>query len=103
MTQVEKKTVVGLVRLLILREYPRDIVIKGLRVLKNMKHRGAVGADATTGDGAGIMTQIPHQLFTEIMADKNVNLPEAGIMLWGQFFCPVCLRPDYTAKVLLKI
>ncbi len=67
---------------------PRDIVIKGLRVLKNMKHRGAVGADATTGDGAGIMTQIPHQLFTEIMADKNVNLPEAGDYAVGSIFLP---------------
>lgn len=66
----------------------RDIVIKGLRVLKNMKHRGAVGADATTGDGAGIMTQIPHQLFTEIMADKNVNLPEAGDYAVGSIFLP---------------
>ena len=38
-----------------------DIIEKGLAVLENMAHRGAEGADSKTGDGAGIMVQIPHE------------------------------------------
>ena len=40
-----------------------DIVRRGLEVLANMDHRGATGADAKTGDGAGIQIQVPHDLF----------------------------------------
>ena len=40
----------------------RDIIDKGLSILKNLKHRGAVGADPLTGDGAGILIQTPHKL-----------------------------------------
>ena len=65
-----------------------DIVLKGLTILKNMKHRGAVGADATTGDGAGIMTQIPHMFFSEEMKKINVCLPEQGHYAVGTVFLP---------------
>jgi len=65
-----------------------DIVEKGLTILKNMKHRGAVGADATTGDGAGIMTQIPHRFFSSELAKVNINLPELGDYAVGCIFLP---------------
>ena len=40
-----------------------EIITRGLEVLANMDHRGATGADAKTGDGAGIQIQVPHDLF----------------------------------------
>ena len=43
-------------------EKSHDIVESALKVLENMRHRGAEGADNKTGDGAGIMLQIPHEL-----------------------------------------
>lgn len=46
----------------------REIVEKALAGLVNLTHRGAVGADARTGDGAGIMIQVPHVLFAETLA-----------------------------------
>ncbi|MCO5218143.1 MAG: glutamate synthase large subunit [Thermomicrobiales bacterium] len=45
----------------------RDIVEKALAGLVNLTHRGAVGADARTGDGAGILIQVPHALFIETL------------------------------------
>ena len=53
----------------------RDIVDKGLTALKNLEHRGAVGAETETGDGAGILTQIPH-VFLQSVTD--FDLPDAG-------------------------
>src|SRR5208337_2364635 len=40
-----------------------DILEKGLQILVNLDHRGAVGADPTLGDGCGVLTQIPHRFF----------------------------------------
>ncbi|HEY0529701.1 MAG TPA: hypothetical protein VGD02_12810, partial [Gemmatimonadaceae bacterium] len=44
----------------------RDIVEKSLRLLDNLSHRSAVGADASTGDGAGILLQVPHVFFRRV-------------------------------------
>ena len=52
-----------------------DIVQQGLTVLINLDHRGAVGAEPTTGDGAGILIQIPHRFMQKV---SGVALPEAG-------------------------
>ncbi len=65
-----------------------EIVQKSLTVLKNMKHRGAVGADETTGDGAGIMTQIPHRFLSDELRSLGVILPEAGAYAVGSLFLP---------------
>lgn len=65
-----------------------EIVTKGLTILKNMKHRGAVGSDATTGDGAGIMTQVPHKFFAQELSKNGVLLPEAGDYAVGAVFLP---------------
>ena len=53
----------------------RDIVDMGLTVLKNVEHRGAVGAETETGDGAGILTQVPHAFLQSV---TQFDLPEAG-------------------------
>ncbi len=53
----------------------RDIVDLGLTALKNLEHRGAVGAETETGDGAGILTQIPHEFLQSV---TDFDLPEKG-------------------------
>ena len=55
-----------------------DIVTQGLKILENIDHRGAVGADPLMGDGAGILIQIPDQFYREEMAKQGVTLPPAG-------------------------
>ena len=51
-----------------------DIIKKGLSMLCNLEHRGAVGADPKAGDGSGILIQIPHDFFNNKI--KEFNLPE---------------------------
>ncbi len=53
----------------------RDIVDRGLTALKNLEHRGAVGAETETGDGAGILTQVPHAFLQSV---TDFELPAAG-------------------------
>ncbi|HEY9397969.1 MAG TPA: glutamate synthase large subunit, partial [Burkholderiales bacterium] len=64
------------------------IVEQGLQILKNLTHRGAVGADPLAGDGAGILLQIPDQLFREEMAKQGVSLPPVGEYGVGMVFLP---------------
>ncbi len=65
-------------------EKTHDIVERGLQVLENMVHRGAEGADHKTGDGAGIMTQIPH----EFILLQGIPVPEKGHYGTGLVFFP---------------
>src|SRR5690606_19393396 len=51
------------------------IIQQGLKILENLDHRGAVGADELMGDGAGILIQIPDALYRADMATQGVNLP----------------------------
>ena len=55
-----------------------DIVQQGLTILLNLDHRGAVGAEPNTGDGAGILMQIPHRFMQKVAAAEGVTLPAAG-------------------------
>ena len=64
------------------------IVEQGLTILKNLTHRGAVGADPLAGDGAGILVQIPDQFFREEMALQDVFLPPVGEYGVGMVFLP---------------
>ncbi|MBS1138909.1 MAG: glutamate synthase large subunit [Proteobacteria bacterium] len=64
------------------------IVEQGLLILKNLDHRGAVGADPLQGDGAGILIQIPDQFYREEMAKQGVDLPPAGEYGVGMVFLP---------------
>ncbi|MBB3214635.1 glutamate synthase (NADPH/NADH) large chain [Herbaspirillum sp. Sphag1AN] len=65
-----------------------SIVEQGLLILKNLDHRGAVGADPLMGDGAGILIQIPDQYYREEMAKQGVNLPPPGEYGVGMIFLP---------------
>ena len=65
-----------------------SIVSQALEVLKNLRHRGAVGADPLQGDGAGILIQIPDQLYRDDMMSQGVKLPPAGEYGVGMVFLP---------------
>jgi glutamate synthase (NADPH/NADH) large chain/glutamate synthase (ferredoxin) len=65
-----------------------DIVRKGLQVLENLTHRGAQGCDPCTGDGAGILLQIPHTFLKRVAGDVGVSLPDIGEYGVGQLFLP---------------
>jgi glutamate synthase (NADPH/NADH) large chain len=65
-------------------ERTHDIVERGLQVLENMMHRGAEGADQKTGDGAGILVQIPH----EFILLQGIPVPERGSYGTGLVFFP---------------
>ncbi|TAN10284.1 MAG: glutamate synthase subunit alpha [Burkholderiaceae bacterium] len=65
-----------------------DIIQNGLEILRNLNHRGAVGADPLMGDGAGILIQIPDALYREDMARQGVTLPPPGEYGVGMIFLP---------------
>ena len=64
------------------------IITQGLKILENLDHRGAVGADPLMGDGAGILIQIPDQLYREEMAAQGVTLPPPGEYGVAMVFLP---------------
>ena len=65
-----------------------SIVAQGLKILENLDHRGAVGADKLMGDGAGILIQIPDELYRAEMAAQGVELPPPGEYGVGMIFLP---------------
>jgi len=67
-------------------EKTHDIVDDALTVLENLSHRGASGADENTGDGAGIMIQIPHEFFCRECDVLGFKLPERGNYGVGMIF-----------------
>ncbi|HEV7593382.1 MAG TPA: hypothetical protein VGO33_00185, partial [Gemmatimonadaceae bacterium] len=66
----------------------RDVVDKSLEVLKNLSHRSAVAADACTGDGAGILIQVPHSFLRRVCGPEGISLPDAGSYGVGMLFLP---------------
>ncbi|MCA3238540.1 MAG: glutamate synthase-related protein [Curvibacter sp.] len=65
-----------------------EIVQGALKILENLDHRGAVGADKLMGDGAGILIQLPDALYREEMAKQGVTLPPQGEYGVGMIFLP---------------
>ncbi|MCC6856955.1 MAG: glutamate synthase large subunit [Bryobacterales bacterium] len=66
-----------------------DILVKGIQILVNLTHRGACGCDPETGDGAGILMQIPHKFFVRECARLGFTLPLPGEYGAGIVFLPV--------------
>src|SRR4249920_3053347 len=54
------------------------LIEDALAILRNLEHRGAVGADPRSGDGAGILVQIPHKFFAKKARERGFALPEPG-------------------------
>lgn len=69
-------------------EKSHSIVLQGLKILENLDHRGAVGADKLMGDGAGILIQLPDVLYRDEMAKQGVTLPPPGEYGVGMIFLP---------------
>jgi glutamate synthase (ferredoxin) len=65
-----------------------QMVSDALRILVNLDHRGACGCEANTGDGAGILIQVPHEFFADQAAKLGFQLPAPGQYGVGQLFLP---------------
>jgi glutamate synthase (NADPH/NADH) large chain len=65
-----------------------EIVSKGIEILRNLDHRGARGVEKETGDGAGILVQLPHGFFLRECSRIGIGLPEPGDYAIGQCFMP---------------
>jgi glutamate synthase (ferredoxin) len=69
-------------------EASHDIVKKGIDILLNLVHRGACGCDPLTGDGAGILLQVPHAYLKRVCAEADIELPAPGEYGVGLVFLP---------------
>ncbi len=65
-----------------------ELVQQGLEILVNLTHRGACGCDPLTGDGAGILTQLPHDFFAAKCRELGIDLPASGSYGVGMVFLP---------------
>lgn len=70
-------------------EPSHEIITKGIQILINLTHRGACGCDPETGDGAGILIQIPDKFFRRECSKLGFTLPPAGEYGVGMVFLPV--------------
>ncbi len=75
-----------------------EMVRLGLEALKRLLHRGATGADPKTGDGAGILIQIPHEFFKKVTQESGIELPKVGEYGSGMIFLP----PDEKEREFCK-
>ncbi len=78
-------------------EKSHAVVSQGLTILKNLEHRGAVGADPKAGDGCGILIQIPHRFFLDEAKRLGFALPEPGEYGVGFLFMP--REPVYRQEI----
>ena len=69
-----------------------QIISDALTILENMEHRGACGCENNTGDGAGIMIQVPHEFFFDECSKSGVHLPSFGRYGVGVLFFPKEIR-----------
>ncbi len=69
-------------------ERTHTVVRQALMILQNLRHRGATGYDAETGDGAGIILQKPHDFLADIAEPLGINLPSASDYAVGMVFLP---------------
>src|ERR1700739_4636256 len=79
-----------------------EIIKKGIQVLLNLAHRGACGCDPETGDGAGVLIQIPHKFFARECEALGFSLPEPGEYAVGMTFLPVEKHPRLNFEGVLE-
>jgi glutamate synthase (NADPH) large chain len=79
-----------------------DIVRKGIQILVNLEHRGACGCDPLTGDGAGLLLQVPHAFFAKECAALGFNLPAPGKYGVGFVFLPSDPKRRRQAEQILE-
>jgi len=73
-------------------ERSHEIVLQGIEILNKLEHRGACGSDSLTGDGAGLLIQMPHKFFQSQCAKLDIDLPEPGKYGSGLVFFPKDVR-----------
>ncbi|MGL5379510.1 glutamate synthase large subunit [Clostridium sp.] len=78
------------------------IVEDALTILENLEHRGGTGAEENTGDGAGILMQIPHRFFKEATQKLGFILPNEGDYAVGMFFLPRNIDAKKEAKKIFE-
>jgi len=78
------------------------IVQQALQVLRNLQHRGAGGCEANTGDGAGVLMQIPHAFLEQACREVKINLPGPGGYGVGMVFLPSHPMERYKCEVLFE-
>ena len=71
-----------------------DIIDSAIQILKNLAHRGGVGSEPDTGDGAGILIQIPHAFMKKVCVNEDIKLPNEGDYGVGMLF----LSPDFDTR-----
>jgi glutamate synthase (NADPH/NADH) large chain len=79
-----------------------DIVDKALTVLEHLAHRGASGAEVETGDGAGILTQVPHRFLVGAAEAAGFTLPGAGDYAVGLAFLPTDADDAHKARGVVE-
>ena len=83
-------------------EQSHEIILKGLQILINLTHRGACGCDPETGDGAGVLIQIPHKFFVRETGQLGFTLPPAGEYGVGMMFLPVEPHPRLQCEGIVE-
>jgi glutamate synthase (ferredoxin) len=78
------------------------VLLRALEAVANLTHRGAVSADGKTGDGAGVLTQIPHRLLAADLARLKVRIPRHGDLGVGMVFFPRDPRRQARARALVE-
>ena len=79
------------------------LVADALTILENMEHRGACGCEANTGDGAGILTQIPHEFFKLYAEANGISFPDAGKYGVGFCFLPKEAILKASCKAIIQV
>src|SRR5690606_26439987 len=74
------------------------VIRQALHLLENMEHRGGQGSEPNTGDGAGILLQIPHAFFSAELGKQGIALPKEGDYAVGMIFMP----QDETARAAIE-
>ena len=83
-------------------ERSHEIICQGIEVLNKLEHRGACGSDTLTGDGAGLLIQVPHKFFKLQCSKIDIDLPEQGKYGTGLVFFPKDARIHAFLDIFLK-
>ena len=83
-------------------EQSHEIVKNALSCLCNLNHRGAQGAEVDTGDGAGVLIQMPDRFYREVMAEGEILLPPVGFYAAGLFFAKGTDSQNEKVKALFE-
>lgn len=78
-----------------------QLVLDGLTMLSNMEHRGGCGCEENTGDGAGILLQVPDAFFRKEVGSLGIILPHAGMYGVGVLYLPKAEVKNYVSKLVI--